>query len=175
MNILLAVLGILGAAVLWWYRMKMMRDAANEAADVIGRVRGNIRRNRIRQQNEMSPLTAINDPVVAAATLISAMVSDDVPLTPEREAALGKEIEAIARAGMLEETLVYAKWAASQIDDTGAVIDKLGPLLRDRLDEEERHELLAMIRRTSATSGPQLPGLEPRMRRLRQKLGLEVN
>ncbi|GLS29805.1 hypothetical protein SAMN04488498_11071 [Mesorhizobium albiziae] len=175
MHILLAVLGILAAAALWWYRMKMMKDAANEAADVIGRVRGNIRRNRIRHQNEMSPLTAIDDPVVAAATLISALLSDDASLTPERETALRKEIEAIARAGKLEETLVYAKWAASQIDDTGAVIDKLGPFLRDRLSEEERHDLLAMIRRTSAMTGPQLPTLEPRMRRLRQKLGLEVN
>lgn len=175
MHILLAILGILGAAALWWYRVKMMNDAANEAADVIGRVRGNIRRNKIRRQNELSPLTAIDDPVVAAATLISALVSDDVPLTPEREAALGKEIEAIAQAGKLEESIVYAKWAAGQIDDAGAIIDKLGPFLRDRLDEAERHDLLAMIRRTSATTGPQLPGLEPRMRRLRQKLGLETD
>ena len=51
----------------------------------------------------------------------------------------------------------------------------MGPFLRDRLSEEERHDLLAMIRRTSATTGPQLPGMEPRMRRLRQKLGLETN
>ena len=99
MHILLAVFGILGVAAFWWYRLKMMNDAANDAADVIGRVRGNIRRKRIRHQNEMSPLTAIDDPVVAAATLISAMVSDDVPLTPEREAALRKEIEAIGRGG----------------------------------------------------------------------------
>jgi uncharacterized tellurite resistance protein B-like protein len=175
MHILLAVLGILGAAAFWWYRMKMMNDAANEAADVIGRVRGDIRRKKIRRQNEISPLTAVNDPVVAAGTLISAMMSDDVALTPEREAALRKEIEAIAQASKLEETIVYAKWAAGQIDDTGVVIDKLGPFLRHRLSEEERHDLLAMIRRTSAAAGPPLPTLEQRMRKLRQKLGLETN
>lgn len=175
MHILLAALAILGGVGLWWYRIKMMNEAANDAADIIGRVRGNIRRKKIRHQNEMSPLTTIDDPVVAAATLISAILSDDVPLTPEREAALRKEIEPIVQEGKLDEAIVYAKWASGQIDDAAVVIDKLGPFLRDKLNEKERHDLLAMIRRSSVAAGPGLPTLEPRMRRLRQKLGLETN
>jgi hypothetical protein len=61
MHILLAVLVVVGLG-LWWYRMKMMKDAASEAADVIGRVRGDIRRRKISQRNGASPLAAIDDP-----------------------------------------------------------------------------------------------------------------
>lgn len=61
MHILIAAIGLLGAAAFWWYRMKAMNDAAREVADVVGRVQGNIRRKRLRKQAALSPLTAIDD------------------------------------------------------------------------------------------------------------------
>ena len=166
---------MLGAAAFWWYRLKMMNDAAGEVVDAFGRVRGAMRRKKIRRQNELSPLTAIDDPVVAAATLIAAIMSDDVVLKLSREGALRQEIDTIASQGKLDETLVYAKWAAAQIDDAQVVIDKLAPMLADRLDEQEKHGLLDMVRRVATADAEPLPMLEPRMRRLRQKLGLVVN
>jgi len=174
MHILLIVVGALGAAAFWWYRLKVMHDAAGEVADAVGRVRGNMRRKKIRRQNELSPVTAIDDPVTAAATLIASIMSDDVQLRSAREDALRKEIAAIAAEGKLDEVLVYAKWAAEQIDDTQVVIDKLGPMLANRLDENEKQGLLDMVRRVAMADGEPLPMLEPRMRRLRQKLGLVV-
>ena len=175
MHILIAVIGVLAAGAFWWYRLKMMNDAANEVADTIGRVRGSIRRKKIRRQNELSPLTAIDDPVVAAATLIAGIVTDDVALSPAREEALRNEISAIADAAKLDEVVVYAKWAAGQIDDAMTVIDKLGPFLAARLSDDEKTEFTAMLRRVSTNEGPALPSLEQRLRRLRQKLGLQVN
>lgn len=38
MHILIAAIGLLGAAAFWWYRLKIMNDAAREVADVVGRV-----------------------------------------------------------------------------------------------------------------------------------------
>ncbi|TIS30185.1 MAG: hypothetical protein E5W95_36180, partial [Mesorhizobium sp.] len=76
----------LGAAAFWWYRMKAMNDAAREVADVVGRVQGKIRRKRLRKQAALSPLTAIDDPVVAAATLITAIIAENGPVLPQREA-----------------------------------------------------------------------------------------
>jgi uncharacterized tellurite resistance protein B-like protein len=175
MHILILVAGALGAAAFWWYRLKMMNEAAGEVVDAFGRVRGAIRRKKIRRQNELSPLTAIDDPVVAAATLIASIMSDDVVLKPSRESALGKEIDTIASAGKLDETIVYAKWAAAQIDDAQVVIDKLAPMLATRLDEHEKHGLLDMVRRVAKTDAEPLPMLDARLRRLRQKLGLVVN
>lgn len=175
MHIVVIILGLLGAGAFWWYRLKMMNDAAGEIVDTVGRVRGSMRRKKIRQQNELSPLTAIDDPVVAAATLIAAIVMDDVALNPNRESALRQETESVADPAKLEETVIYAKWAAGQIDDASTVIDKLGPFLSGKLTESEKIDLVAMVRRVALTEGPPLASLDQRMRRLRQKIGLQID
>ncbi|WP_245494284.1 hypothetical protein, partial [Mesorhizobium sp. M4B.F.Ca.ET.017.02.2.1] len=150
MPFLLAILGVLGAAAFWWYRMKAMNEAAREVADVVGRVQGNIRRKKLRKQAALSPLTAIDNPVVAAATLITAIVSEQGPILPQREAVIREVISGISDGQKkTDEAVVYAKWAAAQIDDTTIVIDKLAPFLRERLDPHEREDLLQMLNRVA--------------------------
>ena len=175
MHILLAALGLMGVAAFWWYRLKMMNDAAGEVADVLGRIQGQFRRKRLRRQAAVAPLTAIDDPVVAAATLITAIVSENVPMTPPREAGVRAVIAEIADAKKTEEALAYAKWAAAQIDDTEVVMDKLTPFLRDRLDPDERNDLLQMTRRALPADQDRPPLFDQRMRRLKQKFGFEIN
>jgi len=174
MPFLIAVLGVLGAAAFWWYRMKAMNDAAREVADVVGRVQGNIRRKKLRKQAALSPLTAIDDPVVAAATLITSIVSENGPILPQREAVIRAVISEIADKKKTDEAVIYAKWAASQIDTT-VVIDKLAPFLRERLDVAERNDLLQMVNRAAQGGEKRLEIADQRMLRLRQKLGFEVN
>lgn len=175
MPFLLAMLGLLGVAAIWWYRLKAMNEAASEVADVIGRVQGNIRRKKLRKQAALSPLTAIDDPVVAAATLITAIVSENGPVLPQREAAIRLMISEIADDKKTDEAVVYAKWAASQIDDATIVIDKLAPFLRERLEPHERDDLLSMLNRVAQGGEQRLRIADQRMVRLRQKLGFEVN
>jgi uncharacterized tellurite resistance protein B-like protein len=175
MHKLIAAIGLLGAAAFWWYRMKAMNDAARDVADVIGRVQGSVRRKKLRKQAAMSPLTAIDDPVVAAATLITAIVSENGPVLPPREAAIRSVISEIADEKKTDEAVVYAKWAASQIDDATIVIDKLAPFLRERLDVAERSDLLQMVNRVAEAGEQSLQISDQRMLRLRQKLGFEVN
>ena len=176
MPFLIAILGLLGAAAIWWYRLKYMGEAAREVADVVGRVQGNMRCKKLRKQAALSPLTAIDDPVVAAATLITAMVSEHGPILPRRETTIREVISQIAdspkKAG---EAVVYGKWAASQIDDTTIVIDKLAPFLRERLDPHEREDLLRMLNRVAQGGEQSLKIADQRMLRLRQKLGFEVD
>lgn len=175
MPFLIAILGVLGAAAFWWYRMKAMNEAARDVADVIGRVQGSVRRKKLRKQAALSPLTAIDDPVVAAATLITAIVSEDGPVLPQREAVIRAVISEIADKKKTDEAVIYAKWAASQIDDTTIVIDKLAPFLRERLDVAERNDLLQMVNRAAQGGEKRLEISDQRILRLRQKLGFEVN
>lgn len=175
MHILIAAIGLLGVAAFWWYRMKAMNEAAREVADVVGRVQGNIRRERLRKQAALSPLTAIDDAVVAAATLITAFISENGPVPPQREAVIRSVISEIADDKKTDEAVVYAKWAASQIDDATIVIDKLAPFLRERLDVTERNDLLQMVDRAAQAGEQPLKISDQRILRLRQKLGFEVN
>ena len=176
MPFLIAILGVLGAGAFWWYRMKAMNDAAREVADVVGRVQGNIRRKKLRKQAALSPLTAIDDPVVAAATLITAMAAEHGPILPKRETVIREVISQIAdNQKKTDEAVVYAKWASAQIDDTTIVIDKLAPFLRERLDPHEREDLLQMLDRVAKGGEQSFKVADQRMLRLRQKLGFEVN
>jgi len=175
MHILLAALGIMGAAAFWWYRLKIMNEAANDIADLVGRVRGSLRRKKLRKQAALSPLTAIDDPIVAAATLITAIVSEDILLTPRGEDGIRAVIAEIADERKTEEAVIYARWAVSQIDDTSIAIDKLGPLLRDRLDFNERNDVLDMVDRALPPGVSRPPLFDQRIRRLRQRLGFEVD
>ncbi|MDX8525285.1 hypothetical protein RFM68_12265 [Mesorhizobium sp. MSK_1335] len=176
MPFLIAIIGLLGAAAIWWYRLKYMSGAAREVADVVGRVQGNMRRKKLRKQAALSPLTAIDDPVVAAATLITAIVSEHGPVLPRREAVIREVIAQIADSPKkTDEAVVYAKWAAAQVDDATMVIDKLAPFLRERLDPHERDDLLRMLNRVAQGGEQSLKIADQRMLRLRQKLGFEVN
>ncbi|TIP22400.1 MAG: hypothetical protein E5X90_15520, partial [Mesorhizobium sp.] len=121
-------------------------------------------------------LTAIDDPVVAAATLITAIVSEHGPILPQREAVIREVIAQIAdNPKKTDEAVVYAKWAAAQVDDTTIVIDKLAPFLRERLEPHERDDLLSMLNRVAQGGEQRLRIADQRMVRLRQKLGFEVN
>lgn len=173
MHIVLAVIGILGAGLFWWYRIRMLGDAASEVADGVGRARGYFRRQKIRRQTEHSPLTAINDPVLAAATVIYAIISEYVPHSDNHAEAVRAVILEISDAAKAEEAVIYAKWACNQIGDTVIVITKTSPLLRQQLNDVEKQDLIAMVGKAAAAVQTS-PHYGQRVRKLKQKLGLEI-
>lgn len=174
MHIVLAFIGLLGAGLFWWYRLKMLGDAASDVVDGVGRARGYFRRQKIRKQNEHSPLTAISDPVLAAATVIYAIISEDVPHSDSHVEAVRSVIADISDAAKAEEAVIYAKWATNQIGDVMIVINKTSPLLRQQLNDVEKQELVAMV--GEAAAAVQIsPQYGQRVRKLKQKLGLEID
>lgn len=174
MHIVVAIIGILGAAAFWWYRMQGIGQAASEVADVAGRVRGQFRRNAMRKKAAVAPVTAIDDPVVAAATIVMAIAAEDQLVTPEIEARVRKEIAPITDTEKLEEAMIYAKWATDQVADVQTVIDKAAAFLCERLSTDEKEQLVAMVD-AAAVKAERHPMYPKRIERLRQKLGLVVN
>jgi uncharacterized tellurite resistance protein B-like protein len=174
MHILLALLVIVGGGLFWWYRMRTLGDAASDVIDTAGKARGYLRRKKIRTQHEHSPLTAIDDPVLAAATVIFAIVSEDALITDNHYEAVRDAIIDICEPAKADEAVIYAKWAASQIDDTVTVIEKTSLLLQQRLNDMEKLELIDMVGKAAgAVAVP--PTYGRRVKKLKQKLGLEVD
>jgi hypothetical protein len=174
MHILIAIAGILGAGAFWWYRVQYMGKAAGEVADAIGHVRGNMRRNALRKKSALSPITAIDDPVVAAATVILAINTEDGPLDEDQEARLREQVEGIApSAQKADEALVYAKWASDQVADVHIVIDKCAVFLKDFLSEDEKEGLVGVVEAVSLP-GQRRAMFARRVELLRRKLGLVV-
>jgi len=175
MHIVIAILGAMGIAVFWWYRLKFMSEAASEAADAVGRVQGHFRRNKLRKKAAIAPITAIDDPVTAAITIIAAIASEDAPLDEAMEQRLRGATAEIADTGKkVDEAVGYAKWATNQVADVQGVIDHAGRFLATKLDEPEKRELVAMLDRV-VPRGQRTQVYPDRVRRLKQKLGLEVD
>jgi hypothetical protein len=174
MHIVLAVLALLGGGLFWWYRLKILGEAASDVIDSAGRARGYFRRRKIRPQAEHSPLTAIEDPVLAAATLIFAIIVEDVLITDDHFDVVRSAILDISSPKKTDEAIIYAKWAFSQIGDTAVVIEKISPFLRQQLTELEKCELIDMVDK-AATAVPVSHHYGQRVRKLKQRLGLQVD
>jgi hypothetical protein len=174
MPFLLAVLGVLGAAAFWWYRVKTMGQAAGEIADAVGRVQGTIRRGQLRKKAALAPLTAIDDPVTAAATVVLAIAAEGVPVSDALLSRVREEIRSIAASDkQLDEAVIYAKWASDQVADVPVVIDKTTLLLKTRLSEAEKLQLVDMVL-TASLPAERDPMFKRRVELLKRKLGLEV-
>jgi hypothetical protein len=174
MHILLGLLGIAGAIAIWWYRFRYLGQAAGEAIEAIDRVRGDFKRKKLRRQAALSPVTAIDDPVVAAATILVSIHSDDVALSPTTETAILTGLREIATPAAAEEAMIYAKWAVSQVEDASIVIGHAGSFLASRLTAEEKRQLMDLADGIEGKAGCAPRLLTVRTRRLRQKLGLQV-
>ncbi len=174
MHIVLLVLGLLGGGVFWWYRLMFLGRAASDIADEAGRIRGHFRRRKIRMQAENSPLTAINDPVHAAATIILAIISEDEMIDDRHTGAVRKVLLKVTNCLQVDEAVIYARWACDQIGDTVTVIEKTTLFINQRLSEVEKCELLDMLEETAAAVPP-TQHYKQRVRKLRQRLGFQVN
>jgi uncharacterized tellurite resistance protein B-like protein len=143
MHIIVAFLGLVGGGLFWCYRLRAMGEAAHEIVDHAGRARGYFRRKKIRKQTELSPLTAIEDPAIAAATVIYAIISED-------NLPGDNQIEAVRSVIANISDAKKAEWAYRQIGNTATVIEKTSPLLRGQLNDMEKHELIDMVNKAAA-------------------------
>ena len=164
MPFLLTLIAIVGGIGAWWWRAKNAAEAGGKAIDHAQRLRGQVRRKRAREAASFAPVAAIDDPVVAAATLMRFVAGDEGWPTARHEArrALGE----IADDERIEEAVTYAEWAAKQVEHERRSIDELGTKLRDWLDAPERDRMLGML---DAVAGDDPDGVA-RARRARAAL-----
>ncbi len=150
MHVLLAITGAIVMAAVWWWRIKMISEAAAEVADGVGRVRGQLRRRSMRRKAEISPITAIDSPVVAAAVLLVALQSEKAPLTDGQQEFVRGLLSRLVPEKEAEEAFIYANWAVAQVADTTVVIGKLGLFLRDALNTAEKKQFIALLDEANA-------------------------
>ena len=164
MPFLLTLLAIVGGIGAWWWRAKNAAEVGGKAIDTAQRLRGQVRRKRSREAAAFAPVSAIDDPVVAAATLLRFVAGDDGWPTARHEAraALGE----ITERERVEEAITYAEWAAKQVEHERRSIDELGGRLREWLDHPERTRMLSMIDTVASDD----PDAAARARRARNAL-----
>lgn len=145
MHIVVSILGLLGAGLFWWYRLRAAGAAVRDVADMAGRARGAVKRRRFRKRAAVSPFAAIDDPVVGAATVIIAMAQEQGSFDDETERRLREALAPVASSpGLVDEAVIYGKWAAGQCAEASTALRHVSPFLRETLSSAERGELLAI-------------------------------
>jgi hypothetical protein len=144
MHVIGFVLSVATLAAVWYWRLRVLREAGMQLFDFAGRVRGARRRHNFKRRAESSVLDTVDDPALAAAIFLFALARQENP-----RADVGQLVRAqIARipldARRLDEYLTYAEWAARDLRDPSKCARKFRALWHDRLTEDERALLSSM-------------------------------
>ena len=98
----------------------------------------------VRKMAEESPVTAIDNPIVAAATLLSTSIVDPT-LNPAQQELVKQEILTICNEEQAEEAMVYATWVGNQALDARKTTSVLCTKLQEWLNWQEQTDLVNMM------------------------------
>jgi hypothetical protein len=170
--VLLAILGALGAAAFWYYRMRDVGHVANEAVDAAQRLRGTFRRKRFLKKAESSPIAAVEDPAAAAVALMISLASSGDRLSPAAESAIHAEMRDVMALPKADETFIFARWMADHANDSNDLVRRFAKLWLGALQPSERSAFYDMASRIAAVDGDPTAEQIGCLRLLHERLGL---
>lgn len=172
MPALLAVLGALGAAIFWYYRLRDMGHAAGEVVDAAQRMRGSYRRKRFRMKAERSPIEAVDDPAAAAVAMLIGLANERGELSIAAQEAIKAEMEHVMGLTNIVETFTFARWVAGHATDPNTLSLKFSKLWIASLEPSQLEDIYEMAKRVIEADGEPTQGQIGALRALRDRLGL---
>ncbi|MEM9343852.1 MAG: hypothetical protein AAGA87_12480 [Pseudomonadota bacterium] len=147
MPILLAVLTALVGGYFWYLRAQRARDAAEMLADATSDVRNAARRFGFRRKANIHPTESVDDPRLAALSIVAAMAQMDTPWSTDLSRKLTIEAQRAfeVSVGEAEEMTVFAKWMSDQSATYAEVVRRLAKQLARLGGVDTRKTLAEMI------------------------------
>jgi hypothetical protein len=166
------ILAVIGGVAFWWWRMQMVRGAAETVIDAAGKARGMISRARFKHRAGASVLAGVDSPGMAAATLVYSIMSLKRPVTLTDEDKIDAMLESVCRMPdkEREDSMAFAAWASGQVADTNEVVRRFLPLWQEALEGPQRHELVNMALEAAELGGPPTDAQAAAIRRLSEGL-----
>jgi hypothetical protein len=172
MPVLLAILGALGAAAFWYYRIRDVGNAAGEVIDAAQRARGAYRRKQFRKKAESSPIEAVKDPAAAAVAMIISLASERGSLSPAATVAIKAEMEHVMGLVAVDEIFTFSNWVAGHATDPNILSLRFAKLWNENLQPSERADIYEMAKRVVEADGAPNDAQLSALRTLRDRLGL---
>lgn len=160
MHILAGLIAILGLIAVWYWRIRMLKDAASEAGKVVQTVANAPRRIAFRFKTGKDGLALIDDPREAAAAMLVAMAqarSGDV-LSEAQLAAFHRDVQAtfgFSKADS-DDLLAQALFINRTTDDGTQVMTRLSRQIVQSaaLTPAEKTAFYGLLVGMSETGGP---------------------
>ena len=155
MSIVMALVALLGGVLGLLWRMNAAADATRNIADTAGDLVNLKRRWSWRRKAGQDPLLLVDDPRIAAVTMMTAIAQSDGALSERERTAILREATKHfgCDARTAEEMLSYARFMVADRHDATTTFLKLKPLIQKRCVTEERLQLVAMLRAVAAADG----------------------
>lgn len=135
---------VIVAAVAWYWRLKMLREAGSEVIDSVERMRGAYKRRQFRKKAEEAPIAAIKDPAIAAVTFFFALANENPMQKDAATNLIRRQMSGIIRANDMDEVLIFSDWVAKNVIHPKDPVRRFGPLWLEMLSVSERSQLLAI-------------------------------
>jgi uncharacterized tellurite resistance protein B-like protein len=149
MGIIAALLGAMAAVGVLLWRIQIASEAARNATEAVGEAQGLFRRLMWWRKASRNQLELVTDPREAAAAMLVAIAQYDGALTADEEALIKDEMRQAFEANEkeTEELFVRGRWLTRDAGvDPAQTLRRLAPAVEKALAEEERRELLTMLR-----------------------------
>lgn len=155
MPVLLGILGALSVAMIWYWRMKMAREAAGELAGAANDVRLAIRRFGYLRKHKSHPADCVDDARLAAAGVVAAIAGMDAPLSQaeiDRLTAEAGSVFGVAPAEAVDIT-AFGRWIAGQCTSPEDAVRRLVRRVRELAGPEAGPDLMAMVEVVATADG----------------------
>lgn len=152
MPFVIAAITILGGAYIWYLRAQNARNAIETLAGAPNEVRLAARRYGFRRKANIHPADAVDDPKLAAAAIVAAILQMDGPWSTQTATRLTDAIARTFRVAAHEATEigVFAKWLSEQSGTHAEMVRRLAKRLNAIASADDRIALGELIHATTA-------------------------
>ncbi len=158
MPYLIALLGVIGAIGVWWWRIRMAKVALGAAVDAAKDVRLAARRFGFKNKTNAHPADAVEDPRLAAAGIIAAVAEMDGPLGRAELDTLMLECRRVfgVPADEAMDMVSFGRWVAGQCGTPDEAVRRLLKIVRAKAGPDALPDLLAMMETVAKSDGAEL-------------------
>lgn len=170
MHILIALVGIISAAAIWYYRVRAAGMAASDLAGAAQDVMSAARRFGFRRRYNEHPVQSLTDPQVAIAGAGLAFLELSGLPTAEQHDALLFSLQRRLGAGrdLAEEALILGRWLVAESGGASSGFTRLVKRLRQIDRTSGPNDLLAVLKDVGLSNSGK--GLSPQQQEALQEV-----
>lgn len=155
MPILIAILGAIAAASIWYWRMQQARDAADVLLNAANDVRLAARRFGFRNKLNVHPADSIQDSRLAAAGIVAAIAEMGGMLNADQTQSMTRQFQTTFNISSDEaaEIAIFGRWISGQCGSRSDAVRRLSKRLVGIAGQSALPDLIAMIEATQTATG----------------------
>jgi hypothetical protein len=147
------ILMVAAGAAVWWWRLKMVKEAGSEIIDSVERMRGAYKRKQFRKKAEAAPLATIKDPAIAAVAFFLCLANEKPMHKDLAKQLIARRMKGIIEDKDIEEVIIFADWAAKTVVNPEDPIRRFRDLWLEHLNIDERQELIGIAEDVAKIGG----------------------